>query len=93
MELCIKIVDTGIEICYYLKSYAFVGGIMYWDEINMAFDEVRKASNTDEKRLSIFAEECHDRLCEMLGEEGSIMLEQYICCLELLGKRGEFHNK
>ena len=61
MELCIKIVDTGIEICYYLKSYAFVGGIMYWDEINMAFDEVRKASNTDEKRLSIFAEECHDR--------------------------------
>ena len=48
---------------------------MYWDEINMAFDEVRKASNTDEKRLSIFAEECHDRLCEMLGEEGSILLE------------------
>ena len=60
------------------------------EKIKSAFDEVRNVKDADPKELYIFAEQCRKRLCEMLDEEGELLLEQYICCLELLNKSAEF---
>ena len=66
--------------------------MLYWNDLKDAFDEIRIISDRDPKELVAFADSCRERLCEMLEDDGVLLLEQYICCLQLLSKGGEFHK-
>ena len=66
--------------------------MLYWDKLKEAFDEIRIISERDPGELITFAEKCRERLCDMLDDDGIFLLEQYICCLELLSKSGEFYK-
>lgn len=65
---------------------------MYWEKLKEAFNETRIISERNPREVFSFTEKCRERLCEMLGEDGTLLLEQYVCCLEILSKSGEFHK-
>ena len=67
--------------------------MLYLDKIKEVFDKIRVISERNPEELVACADECRERLCEMLDDDGIVLLEQYICCLELLSKSGELYKK
>jgi hypothetical protein len=63
---------------------------MYWDEIKNGFLEVRSISSKGYEDILRYSEECRQKLYELLDDEGIIILEKYLCCVELLSKQSEY---
>ena len=57
---------------------------MYWDELKEAFLNVSELRDKDDSQLCEIAERIRERLYEMLDDEGCVLLEKYLYCLELL---------
>ena len=63
---------------------------MYWDDMRKCFAEVKTAEEEGMDKLLMLAERCREQLCDRLGEEGIVILEQYIACLDILNKKCDF---
>lgn len=63
---------------------------MYWDDITNGFLEVRSISSKGYEEILCYSEECRQKLYELLDDEGIIILEKYLCCIELLNKQSDF---
>ena len=61
----------------------------YWDAIKGSFQEVADIMNSSPEELYALVERSREQLSEMLGEEGTLLLEQYTLCIELLCKGNE----
>ena len=67
---------------------------MYWDDIKEGFSEVKSVKTKGYDELLRYSEECRQKLYELLDDNGIIILEKYICCLELLNNQSDFiYNK
>lgn len=60
---------------------------MYWERLTKGFSEARQAREEGKDELVRLLEHYYEILCDMLGEEGSIILDQYTACLDLLNKQ------
>ena len=66
---------------------------MYWDDICKCFSEVASAKNNGMDEVFELSERCREQLLELLDDEGALILEKYIACLDLLSKRSDFSDK
>ena len=66
---------------------------MYWDEMKECFLAVSTAEKEGADALVALAEECKARLCEMLDDDGIVLLEEYAACLDLLNRNSNVSHK
>ena len=66
---------------------------MYWDDMKDCFFEVKMAKEKGIDEIFALSERCKEELLERLDDEGALILEKYIACLDLLSKRSNFINK
>ena len=60
---------------------------MYWNELRRGFREVDEAREKGLEELERLKEHYREKLCDVLDEEGIVILEQYTACLDLLNKQ------
>lgn len=67
---------------------------MYWYDMKDCFSEVLAAKERGIDEIYYLSEKCRERLFELLDNDGILILEKYIACLDLINKKADFidHN-
>ena len=66
---------------------------MYWEKMKRGLCEVMASKDEGMDEVFALAERCREQLYEMLDEEGIVILEQYITCMDILNSRSDFTDK
>ncbi len=65
---------------------------MYFDNIKESFLNVAASEEKGLDAIYELSEQCRERLYEVLDEDGILILEKYILCLDLLNKGCDFFH-
>ena len=63
---------------------------MYFDDMKECFFDVVSAKENGMDEIFELSEQCRLQLYELLDEDGILILEKFILCLDLLDKRCDF---
>ena len=63
---------------------------MYWYDMKDCFSEVLAAKERGIDEIYSLSEKCRERLFELLDNDGILILEKYIACLDLINKKADF---